>query len=150
VTDENGCHFTEDATIILRNALLKAAINGPDVVCPKETTLFSDSSIGAITNWNWDFSNGSVSALQNPGPQQYPPNGAFFTVRLSVTDSAGCVQESKKVIRSVDNCYIAVPNAFTPNGDGLNDFLYPLNAYKATNLRFIVFDRWGRVVFETT
>jgi gliding motility-associated-like protein len=42
-----------------------------------------------------------------------------------------------------------VPTAFTPNGDGLNDYLYPLNAYKATNLSFKVFNRAGQVVFET-
>ena len=49
----------------------------------------------------------------------------------------------------MNSCYIAVPSAFTPNNDGLNDFLYPLNAYKATDLQFRVYDRWGRTVFET-
>ncbi len=52
-----------------------------------------------------------------------------------------------KVLKS---CYIAVPNAFTPNGDGLNDFLYPLNAYKADNLEFKVYNRLGQLVFSTT
>jgi gliding motility-associated-like protein len=42
-----------------------------------------------------------------------------------------------------------VPSAFTPNGDGRNDYLYPLNAYKAVNLQFRVFNRWGQQVFET-
>ena len=42
-----------------------------------------------------------------------------------------------------------MPSAFTPNNDGLNDFLYPLNAYKATNLVFKVFNRWGQLVFAT-
>ncbi|MGC4104547.1 MAG: gliding motility-associated C-terminal domain-containing protein [Ferruginibacter sp.] len=48
------------------------------------------------------------------------------------------------------NCYIAVPNAFTPNGDGLNDYLYPLNAYKAKDLIFKVYNRFGQLVFQTT
>jgi gliding motility-associated-like protein len=50
----------------------------------------------------------------------------------------------------VDNCYIAVPSAFTPNNDGLNDYLYPLNAYKAVNLTFKIFNRYGQLVFETS
>jgi len=42
-----------------------------------------------------------------------------------------------------------VPTAFTPNGDGLNDYLYPLNAFKADNLVFQVFNRQGQMLFET-
>ena len=42
-----------------------------------------------------------------------------------------------------------MPNAFTPNGDGLNDYLYPLNAYKASDLLFRVYNRVGQMVFET-
>ena len=52
-------------------------------------------------------------------------------------------------MKVVDNCYIAVPTAFTPNGDGVNDYLYPMNAYKATQLLFRVFNRNGQLVFET-
>ena len=51
-----------------------------------------------------------------------------------------------KVLKS---CYIAVPNAFTPNGDGINDFLYPVNAYKADDLEFSVYNRLGQRVFHT-
>jgi gliding motility-associated-like protein len=53
------------------------------------------------------------------------------------------------LLKVLDNCYIAVPTAFTPNNDGLNDYLYPLNAYKATNLSFKVFTRNGQLVFES-
>ena len=50
----------------------------------------------------------------------------------------------------VSNCYLAIPKAFTPNADGLNDFLYPTNAYKAKNLYFAVYNRVGQKLFETT
>lgn len=56
---------------------------------------------------------------------------------------------ANSISNSVNNCYIAVPAAFTPNGDGLNDYLYPLNAYKATNLSFKVFNRQGMLVYQT-
>jgi gliding motility-associated-like protein len=49
----------------------------------------------------------------------------------------------------LNSCIIAVPTAFTPNNDGLNDFLYPLNAMKARDLEFKVFNRWGQLVFST-
>ena len=49
----------------------------------------------------------------------------------------------------INNCFIAVPSAFTPNSDGLNDFLYPLNAYKAVGLSFSVYNRFGQRLFYT-
>jgi gliding motility-associated-like protein len=49
----------------------------------------------------------------------------------------------------IGSCFIGVPAAFTPNGDGHNDFLYPLNADKAVNLEFKVYNRYGQLVFET-
>jgi gliding motility-associated-like protein len=43
---------------------------------------------------------------------------------------------------------IVLPNVFSPNGDGVNDFLeVPLSGIKALSLT--IFDRWGNVVFES-
>ena len=150
VSDDNGCSAYGDVTITLRNSILKAIIEGADIACPGDVVLFKDTSIGKITSWYWNFGNGNTSTLKNPPAQRYPPSNSFFPVNLTITDTSGCEQNTKKMIHSVNNCFIAVPNAFTPNGDGLNDFLYPLNAYKATNLEFKVFDRWGRMVFKTS
>lgn len=54
-----------------------------------------------------------------------------------------------KKVKLVSSCYIDIPSAFTPNNDNLNDFLYPLNAYKATHLKFSVFNLYGQKVFES-
>jgi gliding motility-associated-like protein len=66
-----------------------------------------------------------------------------------VTDKFGCESTAQKTIRVYSSCYLAVPNAFTPNGDGKNDLLYPLNAIKADKLLFKVYNRWGQLIFET-
>ena len=51
----------------------------------------------------------------------------------------------------VDNCPIRMPNAFTPNDDGVNDFFY--FTFKddclPTSYNLQIFDRYGRLVFET-
>jgi PKD repeat protein len=124
VSDGSNCTAYGHVTITLRNSILKASIDGPEIACPSDAILFRDTSIGQIVNWNWNFGNGNASNLQNPGIQYYPvTDGILFPVILTVTDTARCVQTGKKFIRSVNNCYIAVPSAFTPNNDGLNDFL---------------------------
>jgi len=43
---------------------------------------------------------------------------------------------------------IFVPNTFTPNGDGQNDILF-VRGRNIASLEFLVFDRWGELVFTT-
>jgi gliding motility-associated-like protein len=152
-TNEFGCVDSASVKISLLNSIeVKANISGPIYICrPSDSATFKDASWGAITTWNWDFGNGMKSPEQNPAVQQYfiDNNATTYTVQLVVADSAGCADTTSHVMQVENNCYIAVPNAFTPNGDGLNDYLYPLNAYKATDLLFRVFNRQGQVVFET-
>jgi gliding motility-associated-like protein len=123
----------------------------PGIMCPNDVILFRDTSIGKIMSWHWNFGNGQTSDQQYPPPQHYPQYevNLNYSVKLIVTDSAGCADTTAAQVKAVSNCYIAVPSAFTPNHDGLNDYLYPLNAYKATNLVFRVFNRLGGLVFET-
>lgn len=148
----NGfCSDSSSISYTLPTPNLKAAISSTDKVCPNDTIVFKDASIGSAIAWNWDFSNGQYSNLQNPPAQHYPSftTEREYPIKLSVTDSSGCVDITYKLITLIPNCYIAVASAFTPNGDGLNDYLYPLNAYKAINLTFKVYNRWGQLIFQT-
>jgi gliding motility-associated-like protein len=47
-----------------------------------------------------------------------------------------------------DPCLIYVPNAFSPNGDGINDFFTPI-AVTASPIHMIVYNRWGDIVFDS-
>lgn len=73
------------------------------------------------------------------------------TVYVSAINEFGCKTLDSVVLRvvSCDPESVFIPNTFTPNGDGLNDVLY----VRGIGLRkldyFRVYDRWGRVVFET-
>lgn len=148
----NGvCADTSTQTVVLDNELT-AAFSFPEVVCPEDRVTFIDQSKGKIISWFWTFGTGFTSTLQNPAPQQLPAptttREIFYTIRLIVQD-AQCTDTVIHRIKAVNTCRIAVPNAFTPNNDGRNDYLYPLNAYKADQLTFRVYSRYGQVVFET-
>src|SRR5690606_14999924 len=72
------------------------------------------------------------------------------TYTLSVTtDPIGCT--TTETIEIHKDCYIDIPNAFTPNGDGQNDYFFPRQLLTENISRFNmeVFNRWGQVVFET-
>jgi gliding motility-associated-like protein len=153
VTSPDGCSDTAKATIKILNSIrVKAKFSAPQYICrPDDSATFTDLSSGNITSWQWNFGNGQTSTLQDPPTAYYSisENYPAFPVSLKVSDSTGCKDSVYHFVKVADNCYIAVPSAFTPNGDGLNDYLYPLNAYKATDLLFRVYNRLGELIFET-
>ncbi len=148
----NGvCSDTSSQKIFFDN-LLEAHFDVTPLVCPDSPARFINNTVGRITNWEWNFGNGSSSILKDPLPQKY--NSAFSTdynafPQLIVKNDYGCYDTLQKPVRVVFTCFIAVPSAFTPNGDGLNDYLYPLKAYKAVNLKFVVYNRFGQKVFHS-
>ncbi len=149
----NGvCSDSTTVTVNLDNQLT-AAFSFSDVICPEDFGIFKDQSIGNIQSWNWDLGNGVTSTLKDPTPQKYaaPTAGReiFYTAKLIIENDINCFDTVSHSFKAVNTCRIAVPNAFTPNNDGKNDYLYPLNAYKADNLVFRVFNRFGQLVYET-
>jgi gliding motility-associated-like protein len=147
----NGfCSDTATASVFLASKL-NASFETNNLLCPEDTAKFIDKSTGNVTRWSWDFGNGITSNLQIPLPQLYPKDVVErdYNVRLIVESDAGCLDTAHSNIKVLKTCLIAVPSAFTPNGDGLNDYLYPLNAYKAANLDFRIYNRYGQLVFQT-
>jgi len=121
-----------------------------DFICPKEKVLVQDTSVGIINKWSWDFGNGQKSIAQYPPIQSYSRKNSIinYPIRLIIKGNY-CIDTAIKYLKVIPNCYIDVPSAFTPNGDNINDYLYPLNAYKADNLEFKVYNRYGQIVFKT-
>ncbi len=152
LTVSNGvCTASKRIDFVLDSAV-KARFEATSLVCPGDLATFKDNSAGRVTNWQWDFGNGNTSALQNPPPLLYPTPAITrdYIVKLAVKSGNGCTDSTSQKIKVLNNCFIAVPNAFTPNKDGLNDYLYPINAYKATDLTFSVYNRFGQLIFYTT
>ena len=151
VVSNGTCSDSATAVVTLNNTL-KAVFEATNLLCPRDKASFSDSSIGSIISYNWIFGDGTSSSLEYPPSKTYPDlsQDKNYTVLLIVSNGPGCFDTAAQVVQVIANCFIAVPSAFTPNGDGINDYLYPLNAYKAVNLEFRVYNRFGQVVFETT
>lgn len=82
-------------------------------------------------------------------------DGAGITVHdygsysLTVTAGAGCRAADSVTVSK--GCFLAIPNAFTPNGDGANDYFFPMNSLSGnvTSFRMEIFNRWGQRIFET-
>ena len=151
ITGNGFCSDTSVVDFFINHDSLRAAFTMPSVYCPNDLAYFKDTSIGKITNWYWLFGNGLQSTLQTPPPQQYTTAGSdrLYPVQLIVKSDKACYDTATTYLKVANNCRIAVPSAFTPNNDGLNDYLYPLNAYKASHLTFTLFNRQGNQLFST-
>ncbi|HXD79714.1 MAG TPA: gliding motility-associated C-terminal domain-containing protein [Puia sp.] len=152
VVSNGVCSDSTQATFPLVNGF-QAKFEGPEILCPRDYAKFVNYSTGAwITTWSWSFGDGTTSDQQAPPDHLFPQAGeeTKYPVTLVAGDSLGCKDTATQVIDVLKTCFIAVPGAFTPNGDGVNDYLYPLNALKAVNLEFRIYNRWGQLVFETT
>ncbi len=147
----NGVCSDSTSTTINLNNEVRAAFTIPALLCPEDTARFTDKSVGKIISWSWSFGDNTFSNDQSPLPKLYPKLGVEkdYTVRLIVQNTANCLDTIAGKIRIVKTCFIAVPTGFSPNGDQNNDYLQPLNAYKADNLEFRVYNRQGKMVFQT-
>jgi gliding motility-associated-like protein len=150
IVSNGSCNDTVSKIVNLDN-ILTAAFTAPNEVCPKNEIAFVNNSIGNIVSYHWDFGDGTSDAGQDPPKHLYPDTkeAANYTVHLIIQNNLGCEDTASEQITRLQTCSVSVPNAFTPNGDGKNDFLYPLNAYTASELHFLVFNRFGQLVFET-
>ncbi len=69
---------------------------------------------------------------------------------LTVFDENGCSASDDILVEIDKNRNVFIPNAFSPNGDGNNDFFKPFIGPGVENVNFMrVFDRWGEVLFST-
>jgi gliding motility-associated-like protein len=150
-TSNGICTDTSRQDIDLINNTATALFSIPDTVCAKDSVQIIDQSNPNTISWKWDFGNGQTSLLQQAPILIYNPTNRQqqYIIRLEVSNNFNCKDTAIKKIMVLPNCYVDIPSAFTPNGDGLNDYLYPLNAFKAIDLNFKIYNRFGQVIFET-
>ncbi len=69
---------------------------------------------------------------------------------LTVTSQQGCA--TTETIEINKSCYTDLPNAFSPNGDGENDYFFPrqLLSRQLTAFNMKILNRWGQIIFRTT
>jgi len=143
VTDANGCTATTTATV--KADSIPVAFAGTD------TTI----GIGSVTILN---ANGGGTYLWSPAstlscstcthPVATPLATTEYCVR--VTNSGGCVDSSCVIITVDATCgEVYVPNYFSPNADGVNDYLCVYGQCIQT-MTISIYDRWGECVFTST
>ncbi len=102
-------------------------------------------SFGVTYLWRPPF---GLSDPATASPSGILQRDTSYTVLI--TTAAGCTTTDTVSVKVSTGTDIYVPKAFTPNGDGQNDRLYPQLAGIQKLVYFRVFNRWGHLVFQTT
>jgi gliding motility-associated-like protein len=108
---------------------------------------FLDQSSSDVLNWYWDFGDGNTSIEQNP-LHTYADTG-LYRVTLIVENKYGCTDTITKNVRAYPDYTLYVPNAFTPNGDDINENFSGLGQ-GFVNYEMYIFNRWGEPIFKST
>ena len=109
---------------------------------------FTDTSSQDVVAWEWSFGENGIlgnSDVEHP-VLQFPGNDlGDYPVRLIVTNGNGC-QDTAIAVVEIDGYYVVyTPNAFTPDGDGINDEWFPVIKDQVDDLyQLRIFDRWGQ------
>ncbi len=115
---------------------------GPDTaICPNAAAIVLKNAVLPQHGDRFLWSSGETDTLL----PVYTP-GLYY---LTVTSAAGCATtDSVNIDR---DCFIDIPNVFTPNGDGMNDYFFPrdLLTSRLTGFTMSVYNRWGQKVYET-
>lgn len=114
--------------------------------------VFNNASQGA-TNYYWEFGSGGMlgsSVDENPTFTFPDSTQGFYEACLWAYSPEGCVDSTCQVVEIDGQFVLYVPNAFTPDGDGLNETFYPRGSgFDNEVYTLLIFDRWGELVFES-
>ncbi|MBE7169641.1 MAG: gliding motility-associated C-terminal domain-containing protein [Williamsia sp.] len=139
-------------TVAVTPRIIVFAGNDTSIVAGQPLQLFAKASNPAANQFSWSPSTGlNFSNISNPLLNLNTQTGESVTYQVRVATSAGCfATDNIKVTVYKTAPSIFVPTAFTPNGDGRNDFMLPITAGIQQLVYFRIYNRWGQLVFSTS
>jgi gliding motility-associated-like protein len=148
VNDINNCSADTTFELAYQYAIGVNATPSVEITMGSSTTLgFTVTGNSPSYTYVWSPSY-ALSCINCENPVASPE--ITTTYQIEVTNSAGCVAIDKIIVTVTPDYDVFVPNAFTPNGDGNNDFFQIYgNLAGIAYMEIQVFNRWGEKVFQS-
>jgi gliding motility-associated-like protein len=158
VEDIAGCNLIESGctTVDISQApqVSSAGSNEELTLCPGECEQLSLGASGENITYSWVGNCGGFT-ISNGGDDatfcadNVPVSCLGSSLVMTGTASNGCGSDQATFVVLPDACAITVPNIMSPNNDNKNDTFYILGLEKYEGVELRIFNRWGKLVFET-
>jgi gliding motility-associated-like protein len=137
VTTPGKCVITEPF-LAVANGLNNVNIPADTILCSDSSIILAPAMDGILYTVNGTERTDVI--IDQPGEYN-----------IVVTDTYNCQKtfNVKVVEQKCSDCEILLPNAFTPNGDGLNDIFKARSFCVIADFNIQIFDRWGQKIFES-
>jgi gliding motility-associated-like protein len=147
--DNATCNLrdTTTQTITVSGSPTAAFTYTPNPTEPNTPISFHNGSTGGVS-YKWLFGDGDSTVTTDPDtavPHLYNRTGTYNAC-LIVYNAAGCSDTTCQSISVTVNATAAVPNAFSPNGDGTNDRIF-VRGYGIGKMTWRIYNRWGVQVY---
>ncbi len=151
VISSEGCKddsVVQDMVHIIANPLADFTLSSTIIQLPATTVEIQNLSQNALS-YLWLLGNSATTTVQNPGVTSFTTPG-YYPITLYAYNELGCVDSVQHAVTVYQEEVLFVPNVFTPNGDGNNDFFEIFGKKDGwKQIEVLVFDRWGEKVFES-
>ena len=141
-----GCFTSKPITLIIESKI--PGIRYPDITITVNTPVALQArGLQPNSTYQWSPNRGLNISTNRDVVFSFDQKTEFL---ITITSPAGCVTVDTQLVNiEITQFGIFVPRAWTPNGDGHNDLLFPLTL-NITKINFFrIFNRWGQLMFET-
>lgn len=130
---DQGCTYIDSFVVVSQNS--------PSFSLGSDTTVCGDFSkqLFALDGTVW--SNGVVAStitIKTPG-----------LYWAEATNACGTFRDTLFIVSKYNDCLMAIPTAFSPNGDGVNDVFRAVTFCQVSDFTMRIYNRWGELVFQT-
>lgn len=145
VTDAINCNDTFSVTLVEPDSFVVDAGADQTILAGDVTTLNAVVTPAGNYAALWDPPTG-LAQTNSLTTNASPDSTTVYTIVVGLTGNVNCNTRDSVQVRVVPQENIYIPTAFTPNGDGNNDFFLPTG--DVVLLRIQVYNRWGQLLYE--
>jgi len=142
-----NCQPADTQNIIIYPSPSDHIIASKTNVCSGDTVLLHPLADSANYTYRWASLTGTISDTNTALTFVRPESSG--NIYMHIYNQYGCMGADSVYINATPCCNLYVPNAFTPNGDGVNDLFRTHSIRTFESYQCIIMNRWGQEVFSS-